>query len=293
MKLLKINETTIHYLTIFGFFALMIVFAFIGWQLVEHTQWFAEFWQIKRNRLMLLIGLAAGSVWLLVYGYSYFWGTKKLIRTFKAIEQKNIADCQSGETVRLQGEVVLLKTALSAPFTQRDCAAYTLKISEKVERVRANGHTETAWETSKFFAASTDFLIRYKSHYALARVQAANIVIQPDTVHDDSTYHRDSGGFLSDTENTKRQQTLEAVGESFRRFTGVYGADVKFEEGVLEAGEEVVVLGTGHWKDTGNTDDETMHYLASQSIKTLFVIESTVQQSVSISDSTALLKALN
>lgn len=293
---MKLNETVIHYLGYLLTWSLFIAFALIGWQLVDHSEWFAKVWASELNRWVILITLTMGSGWLILYAYSYFWGTRKLIRTFKAVDKSNIKDCQDGQIVRVQGKLALIEDHLIAPYTKRPCAAYTLRISEKVERVKHNGSrtsTETAWETFKFFEAACDFLLHCDDHYALIKANSANIVVQPDSIHDDSSYSLDAGGFLNEEENTKRKQTLEAVGEPFRRFTGVYGEDVKFEEGVLEPNEQVAVLGTGRWVDTKNADTEVIKYLNSLSIDEIYVIESNEHQALYISDSTKLLQALN
>ena len=111
----------------------------MGWQLVAYSEWFASIWESMFNRIIIIFSFTFGSIWLAAYLYSYFWGKKKLIRTFKKVNYVNIKDCIDGDVVRIHGALVSMDKYLVAPLTQRKCSAYTLRVSIQVERVTTSG----------------------------------------------------------------------------------------------------------------------------------------------------------
>jgi hypothetical protein len=291
--ILKINETLTHYIGLFSSYGLIILTALLGWELSEHSEWFANLWVSKLNRVALISCCALGAICLFVYTYSYFWGKRKLIRTFKAIVRSTLSKCIDGEIVRIQGDLHTLPELLNAPFSQRQCSAYSIRASKRVERVTTSNmgshvSSETAWETFTFIVLAKDFLIRCEDHFALVRSNNAEILIQPDTIHDESSYLKDRGGFLTDDENTKRKHTLEALGISPSPFIGVYSEDVKFEEGVLQDGEQVAVLGRGQWIHTAAYQE--LRFLTERGIDKVFEIATHTEQKLFISDSADILE---
>lgn len=245
------------------------------------------------NRLLIIFGSAFGFLWLSIYLYSYFWGKKKLIRTFKEVDLHNIRDCVDDEIVRIQGKLIPLDDYLTAPLTQRLCSAYTLRASVEVERVSTSGsgthvRTETAWETLKYIELAQTFLIKCGEYYALIEPTNARLIIHTDKIHDETNYETDKGGFLTDRENEKRRIALEAIGISSRQYTGVYAKNIKLAEGVLELDEEVAVLGSGKWIEVSESIESD--YLKSQNIKRVFMVKQTDHQKLFISDSKELLE---
>ncbi|WP_157605979.1 hypothetical protein [Rheinheimera sp. SA_1] len=290
---MKINETITHYIGLFSGKVLIIIFALLGWKLTEYSDWFANVWASEFNRVTLTSCFACGAIWLSVYTYSYFWGKRKLIRTFKANARSTISKCTDGDLVRIQGELNTLPALLNAPFSQRQCSAYSIKASRRVERATSSNSgshvsSEKAWETFTFVELANDFLIRCENHFALVRSKDAKIIIQPDTVHDESSYSKDRGGFLTEDENTKRKQTLAALSVSPNQYIGVYGVDVKFEEGVLAHGEQVAVLGRGHWINTDAYQE--LRILTERGIDKVYEIATDTEQKLFISDSVDVLE---
>ncbi len=290
---MRINETLAHYIGLFSGYGLFILFALLGWQLAEYSEWFANVWASKFNRVAIISCFAFGAICLFAYTYSYFWGKRKLIRTFKATVLSAISQCADGEIVRIQGALDAMPATLTAPFSQRQCSAYSFRASRHVERVttsKSGSHvsSEKAWETFAFIELANDFLIRCENEFALVRSNKAKIVIQPDTVHDESSYSKDGGGFLTDDENTKRKQTLEALGISPRPYIGIYAEDVKFEEGVLVIDEQVAVLGRGYWISTAEYPE--LRFLTERGIVRVFEIATDAEQQLFISDSADVLE---
>ena len=52
---MKISESVLHYIGIFGGFAIFYLVTFAGWNLAEKSIWFDEVWQSMPNRLFIII----------------------------------------------------------------------------------------------------------------------------------------------------------------------------------------------------------------------------------------------
>lgn len=236
-------------------YGLIILFALLGWELAEQSYWFAEVWSSELNRWIILLGAIIGLPLVFSFVYSHLWGKRKLIRTFKQVSRLQIADCQDGQVVRIQGELVTLPNYFKAPFSKRECAVYSFRFMKKVQRVTGRSITEEAWETVKCTESSQDFLIQCEDHYALVRSEDAEVIINIDFIHDEKSYKKDSGGFLTKDENEDRRAALEAINIEPKQYLGVYAKDLKFEEGVLQSEEQVAVMGIGVWVQTKGFDE--------------------------------------
>ena len=164
-----------------------------------------------------------------------------------------------------------------------------------VDRITVSGTgsnvgSESAWETIKFVEIANDFLIQCGSHYAVVRVSGAKVFIHADTSHDETTYEKDWGGFLTQSENEKRERVLENVGISPKFYIEIYDADVKFEEGVLEPDEQVAVLGLGNWVNT--SEHQELVFLAKIGVESVFEIRDFAEQKLFISDTSDVLVKL-
>ena len=265
-----------------------------GWQLAETFDWFAEIWEPIGSRLFIIFIATAGTFWACAFGYSYFWGTRKFIRTFKAVELSSLETCTDGQVVRIQGELYLTQTPLIAPFSKKHCAAYETRAlrQEEVTTVKGSGsHVEnkTIWETIKKVSEAEDFVVKCSEHYALVRVTGSQIKIHQDIAHDESNYDRDRGGFLTEVENAKRKEALEQIGLRSRNYVGVYAENIKFEEGVLEAGEQVAIKGQGKWVHTA--DLPSLAEFAKQGVERMYEMTTSDTSPLIISDSTAVLES--
>lgn len=285
---MKVDESVTHYIGLFGGFAILFLVVFSGWELAEKFEWFAEVWEPMSNRLFIIFVGTLSIVWSLAYGYSYFWGRKKFIRTFKEVEKSNLVNCNDNEVIRIQGTLIVLGDSLIAPFSGKRCAVYETRAlcEENVVTSKATGsHVEskTIWETIKVVKEVSDFLIKCGEQYALVRVKEGQVKIHEDILHDDSSYKKDRGGFLTEHENEKRKNALEKMGLSPRNYVGVYAANIKFEEGILEPDEQVAVLGKGKWVDISGIEE--LQYLAEQGVSKIFEIKNDATAELHISDS--------
>lgn len=284
---MKINETVKHYIGIFLGFGLFFLLAMGGWELSENSEWFANIWASELNRWLILLTSVILIPILLIKVYSYFFGKGKLVRTFKVMERSRISSCKDNEIVRIQGKLVSLNTSLKAPFSQRKCSAYTFRFSVKVQRVNARSRTEEAWQTSKYVETAKSFLIKCDDTLALVRNDEAKMIVHVDKIHDENSYERNKGGFLTDEESNNRITALKAIGINPKRYIGVYAEDIKFEEGVLQADEQITALGHGKWIKT--CDFEELNHLHENGIRKVYELKTSDSQQLIVSDAKYLL----
>jgi len=293
---MKISETVAHYIGLFGGFAIFFLVTLSGWELADNSVWFADVWESMYNRLFIIIVGTISICALCAYIYSYFWGKRKLIRTFKEVEISKLDKCKENELVRIQGELVLLGNSLIAPFSGKECAAFETRALTLEEVATAKGggsHVESKqiWETLKLVSSTIDFLIKCESSYAVIRVDKCQLKIHEDIVHDENSYTKNSGGFLSEEENNLRKEALTRMNHSYRNFIGTYAEDIKFEEGLLEQGEQVAVRGVGKWIELG--DREELNFLRKKGVDKVFEIKSSIDHQLYISDSLDILEKYN
>lgn len=272
---MKVKESNVHYLMLFSGFACFFLFAIGGWALAEQCAWFAQYWQHKPTRFFSIFASMISMMILAAYSHSYFWGRKKLIRTYKEISRKKLGTCKDNELVRVQGEVLLLGEPLIAPLSNNKCAAYETKALKKEDVTTLSSSeshvgSNTIWQTIKLVKESRDFLIQCEESFALIRVDGGKLKICLDITHDQGSYKKDRGGFLTEEENTTRQRTLEQMGLPYKSYVGAYSRDIKFEEGVLEQGKQVAVRGTGKWISTNNLEE--LFFLNKHGVKKVFEI---------------------
>ncbi|RUO38612.1 hypothetical protein CWE13_02915 [Aliidiomarina shirensis] len=287
------SESVTHYIRIFVGFAVFFLVTFVGWELAKKSVWFAGVWESLLNRLFIVIVGTILVIGLFSFIYSYFWGRRNFIRAFKEVGIFKLDKCKENELVRIQGELVLIGSPLIAPFSGKECAAFETRAStmETVVTVTTIGsHVESKqiWVTLKTASDTSDFLIKCKDSYALVRVQECKLKIHEDIIHDENSYDKDRGGFLSEHENTIRENALTRMNHSSRNFIGTYAQNIKFEEGLLEQGEQVAVRGVGKWVNVA--DLEELSFLLSKGVDKIFEIRNSADYQLYISDSLDVLE---
>ena len=84
---MKLKESTVHYLWVFGSIGTFALVALAGWEMAEHSIWFEQYWSHKPSRFLIIFAGTLTTIGLAAYTYSYFWGRKKFIRTYKEIKR--------------------------------------------------------------------------------------------------------------------------------------------------------------------------------------------------------------
>jgi hypothetical protein len=107
-------------------------------------------------------------------------------------------------------------------------------------------------------------------------------------MHDESSYAKDRGGFLTENENNKRQEALIRMSHSYKNYVGVYAEDIKFEEGILEQDEQVAVRGVGKWINVAELEE--LSFLLEKGVNKVFEIRNSADNQLHISDSLDVLE---
>ncbi|MCB0755935.1 MAG: hypothetical protein H6603_06595 [Flavobacteriales bacterium] len=169
---------------------------------------------------------------LIVYNY-YFSRNARINRRLKKAPWKEIKYVRTGETVKIVGTVVPLEKLLVAPLSKRPCAHYFVKVEEKRSSGK-NSHYHTIIEQE----ITSKFLIQDGEHYAIIDAYHVQSNIMIDANYSSGTFN-DATPMLEDF---LRQHGHESEG-----FLG-FNKSMNYEEGILEPGEEIAVLGVGQWK---------------------------------------------
>lgn len=269
----------------FGSMGIFIGSLQLGWYLSDTYEWFFKVWdESTLNRLFIAAITTVTPLYFAYNFYSYHWGNKKRVRTFKEIKLVSLSSCKSGEPVRIQNKLIPLENDLTSPITNRSCRAYIITAKKEVERVAHNGNnvtTNTGWETIKTVQKGADFIVECGNHFAYVSCESANLSIQ-----NDYHYEKLSCQSFKPKDKEKAINALKEMGVLHHSFISYHEA-ISFDEGVLEQGEEVAVVGTGIWK---NTEDILGFPSSLSHIDKVFFIKATENEPVYISDSKDILE---
>lgn len=170
-----------------------------------------------------------------------------------------ISAAVSGAEVTLKGTVEVLET-ISAPFSQRPCAAYELKIDREHTSGFGDSRTRT-WVPVTSDLASRDFIVvDADGNRAFVDGSMLKLYLKPDQ-------RGQSGTFFSDS------KVIAFLNSRGITTGGSWGAK-KFRvlEGVLEAGEKVTVHGIAHWEADPDAEMEVSGYRTAERPQRLRII---------------------
>lgn len=147
-------------------------------------------------------------------------------------ERHPIADMAEGERGRIEGQALTLDQQLEAPLSRRKCLCWQVRV-EVYSASRASSDLGTGgWRQVVDESSAVDFLVEDASGRALVRSAGANASIDADAYYGD--------GAIED-----EQTTPELV--EFMRSWGqtTEGRQLRYEEGIVAAGDVVEVVGRG------------------------------------------------
>lgn len=183
---------------------------------------------------VLAIGLSA-SMFALIAGFSwYFDEHRRRLEELRQVDVTPIADAKAGELVRIVGVLKKHEALVAAPLSGRLCAHYEVRVLEYVSSGRSG-----RWQLRFRETESRSFVVADASGRALVDVRSFECAVVRDQ-------NRRSGTFQDATPE------LEAIlARNAMQSTGLLGLNrsLRYEEGVLELGERVTVLGRARWED--------------------------------------------
>lgn len=160
--------------------------------------------------------------------------------------RKAIADVQKNEVVKIVGRLELEGEPLHAPLSGRECALFDVLVREK--RGRGN-----SWYTVIRETRMREFFVADDSGRARVRMSRVEVLVVRDE-------HQDSG-FLDDA--TPEQEAYLARHGQYTEGV-IMNRTLRYEEGVLEEGEMVAVLGRARWETVDGEERLVMEAIDSQ-----------------------------
>lgn len=185
--------------------------------------------------MSLALVLAASAGIVSVFGLVWWLSPRqRTLRALRAAPRVRVVDARAGELVRIVGRLRPRATPLIAPLSGRACASYDLQVD-----VRRKSGKSSHWSQLFHERASCDFAVEDESGIALVETSSFECAIVLD-------HHRTSGTFDDATPDLER--LLARHGQSSTDLFG-FNRGLRYREGLLEAGEEVAVLGRARWED--------------------------------------------
>ncbi len=223
---------------------------------------------MRHNLYVDLIGftLVGGSL-----AYHHFFNRDARVkRALGKVPRGKIGTAVEGAVVKVVGRIDYLGEPLTAPLSGLRCAHYELTIQEW----RSSGRSGR-WDTIVQQAASQDFLLRDGSGTALVRPASAEVAVHKDEHH--------TSGPLNDA-TPELENLLERHGQ---KSTGTLGFNrkLRYDEGVLEAGEHAAICGCAMLWRPGAAGGAEQDVSGGQVIRLLF--EQRVETPLYISDDPA------
>lgn len=219
------------------------------------------------------IFLIIAGVFIIAFIVSFFFTKEAIIkRKLKKASYKKISEVKDNEIVKIVGTVELIEAPLISPLSSRLCSFYYVHIEESV----SSGKSST-WKTVIEEEVSSNFLIKEDKNYAFINDKNIKCYIVQDRSY--------SSGFMNDAKvNLKRYLKDRGVDSE-----GLFGFNktLRYNEGVLEDGEEIAVFGRGNWK-------EAAALKLPERFSKVLAISSTQEVAVHVSDdpSTTIRKAI-
>lgn len=198
-----------------------------------------------------------------VFAYKYFFNQKNILkRKLKKMELKRLSSVQNQQLCKFKGKIQYLEGPTYSPLSERHCAFFRVEVKER----RSNGKS-SSWHTIIEEQYGDYFLVTDGEAMALIDGNKIKCVIDFDRNYSSGTFN----DATTDLENFLRSR-----GHSSENFLGLNKA-LRYKEGVLEEGEEVVVLGQGQWQDASE-------YQIHNAPEKILVMNSSLESPVYISD---------
>jgi len=220
---------------------------------------------------IVAIAIPATLVLCVIIAYLIWYNSteQKNLRTIRATPGVRIADAAEGQLVRVVGELKLRGKGLVSPVTETACAYYETRIleSRRGESSAASSNWITVWRDTD----SRDFYVQDDSGLALVHTLHAKAIVSDRIEY--------SIGTLND-DNPELRLFAQAHGLLSQ---GLLGGDqpLRSEEGLLEPGKKVAVVGIARWVDGARNESSDGH---SSDPQRLLHIEAPHGDSVLLSD---------
>lgn len=189
----------------------------------------------------LIIAAVIGTAILFIIYNHYFNSEATILRRLKKLPQNRIGSLRTNTFSKISGKALNINEPLIAPLSKRKCIFYKIKIQQNV-----NSGKSSDWKTLIEKENIQDFFIEKNGEQA---------IVLPVKVPKNYT------DFLV-TDKTTNSGTFNNPTPEFMKLLKFYGIDnenlfgfnkqLKYEEAIIEVGEEITIAGNVRWMDLEN-----------------------------------------
>ena len=212
----------------------------------------------------------------------FFSDKERIKRRLKKAQKLSIQEFPEGAIGKIVGQITSIKEPLVSPLSLRQCVHYHVVVKEP--RTDSRGRSTLSTIIDEEY--SQDFILDDGTGKARVRMITGERILAPGPgrvfkrLPDPEVYVHKDRHFSSGTFNNAKEQLERLLANHERSSTNFLGFNksIRYEEGILEAGEEVAVYGVGRWVDDPDVED------LPDGQSQLLIIESSLETRLSISD---------
>jgi len=170
--------------------------------------------------------------------YNYYFSNKNvIIRTLSKIPHKPASSLKTNELSKVSGKALHVEDPLIAPYSKRKCVFYQIIIQQKVSTGKSS-HWKTIVEEER----SQDFFIQTKTDFVIVSPKDNPKNYKCFLVKDQD---QNSGTF-----NDPTLKFIALLKHYHIDHTTLFGFNkrLRYQEGVIEIGEEITAAGVAKWK---------------------------------------------
>jgi len=169
----------------------------------------------------------------------YFGREQRLKRRLRSLPVQPIAETPEGKDVRVAGRLAYVdgNAPLTAPISGRPCAAWRVVV-EEMRGGGGNNNSKRKWVAVVTESEARDFLLEDSTGRARVDGTLVELVLDFDS--------RGSTGVFRDA-SPQLKDFLFWRGIATEGL--VFNKNMRYREGILEAGEKVTVAGSGRWEN--------------------------------------------
>jgi hypothetical protein len=174
-----------------------------------------------------------------IIAFSFFFSKRAIVkRRLRKMPHKQMSELQDGDIARVTGRISLCGTTFCAPFSGRKCSYYHI-IVEQHHSGKNGGH----WSLLVDEVKTGDVVITNGRTAAIVNTDSAEAYVYKDREY--------RSGFLNDP-NPLLTEYLKNKGVKGVSWIGL-NKTLRYQEGVLEEGEQLTVAGKVRWMRKSET----------------------------------------
>ncbi|MDG5490543.1 GIDE domain-containing protein [Psychroserpens sp. SPM9] len=186
---------------------------------------------------VVLVLIFISVVGLIIFITYYFSKKQVIIRTLSKIPRKPASSLKTNELSKVTGKALHVTAPLIAPYTERKCVFYQIRIQQKVSSGK-NSRWKTLVREEKF----QDFFVDTNNDFVIVKPQEHPRNYICYLVKDSK---QSSGTF--DDPTPQFEAVLRRYNINPENFFG-FNKRLRYEEGIIEIGERITVAGIATWK---------------------------------------------